>query len=46
MKRWDEERERFAEMVLAEPSPAFDEGHARGRQLSLADAMEYALAEI
>jgi predicted ATPase/class 3 adenylate cyclase len=45
MQRWDEERKRFAEIVLAGPSPEFDEGRARGRELSLADAMEYARAE-
>jgi predicted ATPase len=45
MRRWEEERDRFSEIVLADPSPDFENGRTRGRQLSFDDAMEYALAE-
>jgi predicted ATPase/class 3 adenylate cyclase len=42
---WDEERERFAGLLFAEPSSEFEGARSRGRLLTLDDAMEYALGE-
>ena len=43
---WDKERERFAAVVLAEPTPALERAIEVGRRMSLEDAYEYALPSI
>jgi predicted ATPase/class 3 adenylate cyclase len=43
---WEQERERFASVVLADPTPELERAVGAGRRLTLVDAMEYALASI
>ncbi len=40
---WDGERDAYAEPVLANAGPEFEQGRSEGRRLSLADAVELAL---
>ena len=46
MLDWEKERDRFAAIVFADPSPALVGACERGRQLSLEEAMDEVLASI
>jgi predicted ATPase len=43
--QWEEEREAYAAFVLAVAGDAFEAARTRGRRLSLAEAVEYALGD-
>jgi len=44
--QWEDQREIYAQRLVGGGGPAFDRGRADGRSLSLADAVEYALASV
>ena len=40
---WEDERPKYADVVLAEVGAEFERGRAKGRELALAEAVEHAL---
>ena len=44
--QWEDERESYAEPVLAHVGPAFDAGRSEGLRMPIDQAVEYALASV